>query len=203
MLLSSLLIKSLDFNSKQTLLLNMPGGALQIVFQFFGGYIADRTRQRTVTALAYQLISLFAASLLIGLGNVAPLYERSGQLAAYFIMSGACAIGYYLMLASVASNVLGTTKKTTTNIILFLSMAAAYLIGPQIFRDPPYYYKAKYATVGLWVVSCLVLVAIYSLNRWDNARRDKEEVENPGFAPEGVEFMDLTDKENMKFRYVL
>ncbi|KAH8650027.1 major facilitator superfamily domain-containing protein [Xylariales sp. PMI_506] len=202
-LLASVLIKSLDFTSKQTLLLNMPGGALQIVFQLSAGYVADRTGQRSLTALFYQVLCLFAASLLIGLANVGPLYDRAGQLAAYFIMGGGCAIGYFLLLAMVASNVLGTTKKTTTNVILFLSMAAAYLIGPQIFRDPPYYYKAKYATVGLWIASIVILVILYALNRWENAKRDREEAESGGHTPDGIEFMDLTDKENKKFRYVL
>jgi ACS family allantoate permease-like MFS transporter len=202
-LLSSLLIKSLDYSSKQTLLLGMPGGAIQVVLQFAAGFVADKTRQRSMTALAMQLLCLFAAALLIGLANVGPLYERSGQLAAYFLMIGACAIGYYLVLAMVASNVLGTTKKMTTNVILFLSMAAAYLIGPQIFVDSPYYLRAKYATVGLWVASVVILLVMYGLNRWDNAKRDREEAEGRGMAPPDIAFMDLTDRENKQFRYVL
>jgi MFS transporter, ACS family, allantoate permease len=109
-------------------------------------YVADRTRQRrsdyrcgelfgtfrqdfSLSAIAIQLVSLFAASLLVELGNVGPLYLRAGQLAAYFIMIGSCAIGYYLVLAMASSNVLGATKKTTTNVILFIYMAASYLVG--------------------------------------------------------------------------
>ncbi|KAI1849521.1 hypothetical protein JX265_013636 [Neoarthrinium moseri] len=205
-LLSSLLIKSLNFDSKQTLLLGMPGGALQIIFQLSAGLIADRTQQRSLTALVMQLICLFAAGLLIGLANVGALYDRAGQLAAYFIMGGASAIGYFLVLATVASNVLGTTKKTTTNVILFVSMAAAYLVGPQVFRDPPYYYRAKYATVGLWVASVVILMVLYYMNRRENDRRDKAQAV---LAQEGieavanVEFLDLTDRENGNFGYVL
>ena len=44
-------------------------------------------------------------------------------------MIGSCAIGYYLVLVMVSSNVLGTTKKTTTNLIFFISMAVSYLVG--------------------------------------------------------------------------
>ncbi|KAH6652320.1 major facilitator superfamily domain-containing protein [Truncatella angustata] len=204
-LLSSLLIKSLNFDSKQTLLLGMPGGALQVVFQLSAGFIADRTQQRSLTAIAMQLLCLFAAALLIGLANLGPLYDRAGQLAAFFLTGGACAIGYYLLLATVASNVLGTTKKMTTNVILFLSMAVAYLVGPQMFRDPPYYYRAKYATVGLWAASVIILLVLYILNRWENSRRDKIQAQlaERGIADaENVEFLDLTDKENLSFRYV-
>lgn len=204
--LSSLLIKSLRFDNKQTLLLGMPGGALQIAFQLSAGWVADRTQQRSLTALAYQLLCLFGGALLIGLGNVSPLYDRAGQLAAYFILGGACAIAYYLVLALVASNVLGTTKKMATNVILFLAMAVAYLVGPQMFRDPPYYHKAKYATVGLWIASVVILMILYILNRWENSRRDKLQREQAQAGVEeitNVEFLDLTDRENPSFRYVL
>ena len=155
-----------------------------------------------MSAIGIQTVSLFAASLLVGLGNVGPLYERSGQLAAYFIMIGSCAIGYYLLLSMVSSNVLGTTKKTTTNVILFISMAVAYLVGPQIFRDPPHYYKAKYATIGLWAMSILILVIIYFLNTWENKKRARD-AESSGPILPGIQFMDLTDKENIAFRYVV
>jgi MFS transporter, ACS family, allantoate permease len=201
-LLSSILIKSLGFNSKTTLLFAMPSGGLQIIFQLTVGFIADKTRQRCLSGIGIHTVSLFAASLLVGLGNVGPLYLRNGQLAAYFIMIGSCAIGYYILLSMVSSNVLGTTKKTTTNVILFISMAAAYLVGPQIFRDPPHYYKAKYATIGLWVASILTLVIMYFLNTWENKKRDRD-AESSGPPIPGVEFMDLTDKENKAFRYVV
>lgn len=199
-LLFSLLIKSLNYDNRKVLLLGMPAGGLQIVFQNTFGYIADRTKQRSLTALVIQIISLGSAALLVGLGNVAPLFDRPGQLAAYWIMLGSCSIGYYLVLALVASNVIGTTKKTTTNVILFLSMAAAFLIGPQIWRDPPYYHNAKYACLGLWIASVIILVILYFLNRLENAKRDRENTEP---APEGIEFFDLTDKENKHFRYVI
>lgn len=180
----------------------MPGGGLQILFQLSIGFIADKTRQRCLSAIGIQTVSLFAASLLVGLGNVAPLYLRNGQLAAYFIMIGSCAIGYYVLLSMVSSNVLGMTKKTTTNVILFIAMAAGYLVGPQIFRDPPHYYKAKYATIGLWVVSILILVIMYFLNTWENRKRDRDAEIGMLIVP-GVEFMNLTDKENKAFRYVV
>ena len=191
MLLPSILIKSLGFDNKTTLLLAMPGGGLQILFQITVGFIPDRTKQRCLSAIGIQTVSLFAASLVVGLGNVGPLYPQNGQLAAYFMMIGSCTIGYYLLLSVVSSNDLGTTKKTTTNVILFLSMAAAYLIGPQIFRDPPHYFHAKYATIGLWIVSIATLVIMYYLNTLENQKRDRE-TESSGPIVAGIEFMDLT-----------
>jgi hypothetical protein len=44
-LISSVLIKSLGFNSKTTLLFAMPSGGLQLIFQLSVGFIVDKTRQ--------------------------------------------------------------------------------------------------------------------------------------------------------------
>lgn len=72
-----------------------------------------------------------------------------------------------------------------------------------MFADPPYYLKAKYATVGLWVASIVVLVTMYFLNIWENKRRDEETAESGREPLAGLEFMDMTDRENKAFRYVI
>jgi ACS family allantoate permease-like MFS transporter len=79
----------------------------------------------------------------------------------------------------------------------------AFLVGPQIFRDGPYYPKAKDAVIGLWVLALLLLLALYFLNTRENKKRDREEAEGRVLHPRGVEFLDLTDKENHNFRYVV
>lgn len=106
-------------------------------------------------------------------------------------------------MLTLKSNTLGYTKKTTVNGIVFTALAVAFLVGPQIFRDKPYYPKAKDAVIGLWVLALLLLLILYALNTRENRRRDKEEAEGRIAHPQGVEFMDLTDKENHNFRYVV
>jgi len=105
----------------------------------------------------------------------------------------------------ISSNVLGTTKKTTTNGLAFTAMAVAYLVGPQIFQDGPYYPKAKSACVGLWAAAVVILLVLYAINAWENKRRDADPANfrDSGEHADNIEFMDLTDKENKLFRYVL
>lgn len=86
---------------------------------------------------------------------------------------------------------------------MFTSLAVAFLVGPQIFRDKPYYPKAKDAVIGLWVLALLLLLSLHYLNTWENKKRDREEAEGGAPHPTGVEFLDLTDKENHNFRYVV
>ena len=72
-----------------------------------------------------------------------------------------------------------------------------------MFVDAPYYLKAKYATVGLWKASIVVLGAMYYLNIWENKKRDREAAASGTEPLAGVEFLDLTDRENKAFRYVV
>lgn len=204
-LLSSILIQSLGFDTKTTLLLALPQGAITFICNLGFGYIADRTKLRSGAAILVSLIALFGVSLFIGLGNVSPLYKRNGQLGAYFIMTGASAASWFIVISMISSNVLGTTKKASLNSIVFAAQGLAYFIGPQTFRDGPYYHKAKVVTIILWVVSIVVLVGFWFFNARENKKHDEAAAagveENEGLA--NAEFMDLTDKENKGFRYVL
>ncbi|KUJ09735.1 MFS transporter [Mollisia scopiformis] len=204
-LLSSILIKSLGFDTKTTLLLAMPQGAITILSNAGFGYLADRTKYRSGSAILVSLLALFAVSLFTGLGSVSPLYDRNGQLVAYFIMSGCSAASWFIVISMISSNVLGTTKKASSNSIIFAAQGLAYFIGPQTFRDGPYYRKAKIVTIILWIASIVMLSGFWVVNWLENRKRDHaaEAGEIPNDGVLNAEFMDLTDKENKGFRYVL
>ncbi|RDW75722.1 hypothetical protein BP5796_06543 [Coleophoma crateriformis] len=202
-LFTSILIKSLGFSSNTTLLLGMPTGFVQICCNLGFGYLADRTKQRSLVAAGCHLINIFFVSLLVGLSKVSPLHGRYGQLIAYFVMVGNGSTPYFIMISMISSNTLGYTKKTTVNGVVFTTLGLAYLIGPQIFKDAPYYTSAKDASIGLWILSFFLLMGLYALNLRENKKRDQEDVVNPVIHPKGQAFLDLTDKENRQFRYVL
>ncbi|KAF2490625.1 MFS transporter [Lophium mytilinum] len=204
-LLQSILIKSLGFSTKETLLLNIPQGFISILCNAGFGVLSQWTKHRSGAAIGAAIFSLFWAALYVGLGNHGHFYAKYGQLVAYFFMSGSGSTAWYMVISMISSNVLGTTKKTTLNSVVFVTLGAAYFIGPQTFRDPPFYAHAKISLIVLWVVSILVLVAFLALNLWENRRRERlvgeEVVEEKGVG--NVEFRDLTDRENKRFRYVI
>ncbi|OAL31255.1 hypothetical protein AYO20_08310 [Fonsecaea nubica] len=204
-LLQSIIIKSLGFTVKETLLLNIPQGAINVICNIGFGLLADVTHQRSGAAILAGLFSLFGASLFIGLGDHGHFYRKNGQLVAYFFMSGSCSTAWFIVISMLSSNVLGTTKKTTLNSIVFLILGVAYLVGPQTFRDPPFYEHAKISLLVLWIVSVLVLCGFFVLNTWENKRRQRmlERGEISDGHGTNVEFLDLTDKENKLFRYVI
>lgn len=75
-LLSSILIQSLGFDTKTTLLFAMPQGAVTIICNLGFGYLADFTKLRSGSAILVSLLGLFAVSLFVGLGDVGPFYEK-------------------------------------------------------------------------------------------------------------------------------
>jgi MFS transporter, ACS family, allantoate permease len=112
-------------------------------------------------------------------------------------MSGTSATAWFLVVSLMSSNILGHTKKTTSNAIVFFAQGVAYLVGPLCFTDSPYYHKAKDMTLGLWVLSTLVLAMMWYLNWRENRSRQREMTEK-GVSERSTEsdlaFHDLTDK---------
>ncbi|KAK5731856.1 hypothetical protein LTR17_011068 [Elasticomyces elasticus] len=204
-LLNSILVKSLGFDTKTTLLLSMPGGLVDIIANFGFGLMADRTHKRLLACLIATLVSIFGAALFIGLGNVSPLHARIGQLVGYFLMSGTSSTAWFLIISLMSSNVLGHTKKTSSNAIVFTAQGLAYFVGPLCFTDGPYYHKAKIMTLAMWIGALLLLATMWVLNWQENSRRDGKMTEKgvSEHAASDLAFHDLTDKENKGFRYVI
>lgn len=109
--------------------------------------------------------------------------------------------GLPLMYAYVSANVAGHTKKVTMNAVLLISFCLGNIIGPLTFRDgdKPEYMPAKIAIIVADVFSIIVVVILRFYYIWENRRRDRLAISHR----ENVEFLDLTDKENLEFRYSL
>ena len=69
-----------------------------------------------------------------------------------------------LVYAYNASNTSGHTKKVTVNALNMMGYCVGFLLGPQLFRDPPYYHKAKVAVVAIWIVATLCIAGLGLVN---------------------------------------
>ena len=101
-LFASLLYKSLGFDANTSLLMSMPTGFIQICSNLGFGYLADRTKQRSLVAAGSQMINLFFIALLVGLAHVAPLHVRFGQLVAYFFIIGNGSTPYFIVISMIS-----------------------------------------------------------------------------------------------------
>lgn len=82
-----------------------------------------------------------------------------------------------------------------------MSFCLGNILGPLTFRDAdaPLYIPAKVTIVAVDSVAILAAVTLLCYYMWQNKRRDKKMATMQ--HRQDVEFADLTDRENIEFRY--
>ncbi|KAF9888327.1 hypothetical protein FE257_008760 [Aspergillus nanangensis] len=191
---SALLIKNFGFTTKETQLLTIPGGVVSIISILSCTYLAGRYDQR-----CFCLIAVLGCGLLGGcLMAFAPM--QAGKLAGNYLTN--CVGSALPLMYSVAgANVAGHTKKVTMNAIVLMSFCLGNILGPLTFRteDEPDYIPAKIAIVATVSVAIVFVILLKGYYMRENRRRDErcQGLEHQ----ENSEFLDLTDKQNMEFRY--
>ncbi|ODQ59895.1 hypothetical protein WICANDRAFT_83917 [Wickerhamomyces anomalus NRRL Y-366-8] len=195
---SILLNRTLGYSKEKALLMGLPQGAIQIASGIITGFIATRSGKRVLIGVSCCAITL------IGLCLLAFSDSPKVQLGGYYIIPF-FAIGIVTILASIASDAAGHTKKLTVSAAFLVSYCVGNVIGPQTFRakDAPLYQPARVTMAACLVVATVDLFLLLLVNIYENKKRDKKFKKDPNYyiAPENSEFLDLTDFENKNFRY--
>ncbi|CAM9010759.1 unnamed protein product [Wickerhamomyces anomalus] len=195
---SILLNQTLGYSKEKALLMGLPQGAIQIASGIITGFIATRSGKRVLIGVSCCAITL------IGLCLLAFSDSPKVQLGGYYIIPF-FAIGIVTILASIASDAAGHTKKLTVSAAFLVSYCVGNVIGPQTFRakDAPLYQPARVTMAACLVVATVDLFLLLLVNIYENKKRDKKFKKDPNYyiAPENSEFLDLTDFENKNFRY--
>lgn len=199
----SIIIKSFGFDSRISLLLGMPGGAVDIIAKLSFTYVSDKLLDRTMPAIIAILIPMIGGIMMITI----PLEAKGALLVGYYFISAAGA-SWGLVMVMISNNTLGYTKKGTVNGLQILAYGAGNWIGPQTFRasDAPEYRQGKTLVAIMYGGAAATLIALRVLNVLENRRRDKRQAAVEG-TPEGeqelgTEFLDLTDFQQLRFRYI-
>ncbi|RPB05393.1 MFS general substrate transporter [Choiromyces venosus 120613-1] len=196
----NIIFKGFGLTAEKSLLYGAPNGAVQIVSTLLFGWLADKYQNRMVFATVAMAISLLGFALAVAL----PRSNLNGNLAAYYLISASPA-SFILLVSCISSNVAGYTKKTTVSAIVFIAYCVGNLIGPHTInlKDGPMYVKAKTISLIAWCISAAILIALRFYYTRSNAARDKKmRVLGDCYQhQENQEFMDLTDRENLEFRY--
>ncbi|ATY58387.1 allantoin permease [Cordyceps militaris] len=196
---SSTVIKTFGFTSEVSALMGIPSGAFTSILIIASSSLAGKYNIRGWLSVGFLVFSTIGSCLLSFLpanGYVA------GKMAGTYLTS--CnSPSLALMYSYASANFSGHTKKVTLNAILLASFCIGNIIGPLTFRDKdkPEYIPAKIAMVITNAFSALCMFALIMYYKRENRRRDRvygglEHVENS-------EFFNLTDRENMEFRYSL
>lgn len=205
-----IIVAEFGFTDIQTTLLGCVDGVVEIIVIYCTVTSATYWKDGRAYsgALAYAVAIL--GSILV---NVLPSSDRVGLLFCYWISISSIA-PFVIMLAWVGSTTAGHTKRITTNAIVMVGYAVGNAAGPQ-------YWKAEYQPrnhvpwailSACWAASAaIMLVTRWHLAR-ENAQREAggEDVRPEVYVEEGGEkrrvdkaFLDLTDRQNRDFRYVL
>ncbi|CUM66297.1 uncharacterized protein PRCAT00003959001 [Priceomyces carsonii] len=192
---SILLSEDFGFSTGDALLMGMCGGAIDMLTALIAWVGPMICKSNLIICLVVNSICLVGTCLL------AFSHDRGAKLFGY--------LSFYLatvVLAGMSSynsiNFAGTTKKSIINIFYFVGYCAGNIVGPQTYRSQqaPQYIGAKVAMVVAFIAGNLSIAALYLMGLRENHKRDKVQASQP---TEKNDFLDLTDKENINFRYTL
>lgn len=199
---SILLRGDFGFSTTTALLMNMPGGGIDIVIPFIVAYLSKWFFKGERLIISFLVNSL----VVVGMCLLNFTAHKGSRLVGYLSFYCATAV-LSCMFSCISSNTAGYTKKITVNTVFLVGYATGNIIGPQTFRSTqaPGYVGAKIAMLISFCVADLCIAGMYFLNKWDNRQKEKkrEALGDSYVVPDGLAFTDLTDKENPEFRYSL
>ncbi|GJN81749.1 hypothetical protein PLIIFM63780_005284 [Purpureocillium lilacinum] len=191
------IIEGFGFSSKETALLSIGSGAVAIVSTLGVAWFGGR-----FNASGVGIIFLLAGGGILGGGLIAfsPKDSQGVQLAGNFL-TNFIGSAMTLLYSYSSSNFAGNTKKVTMNAMLLVAFGIGNIIGPLTFQDhdAPRYIPAKITILATSCAGCLVTLALMGYYWYENRRRERLSATTE--HQENSEFYDLTDKENIEFRY--
>lgn len=200
----TLIIKGFSFSTLHTTLLQIPYGIFVIISILSCVLINNHlTNKRCLLALLYLLPNIAGS---IGLITIAKHHHVARYIC--YLLTAPYVASAVMVLSMQIANTAGHTKKVVTTAALFLGYCAGNACGP-------FFYKASQApdyTLGFWsmIVSYILEAAAIAI-LWvvcyrKNVRRDYVQSQLPGGLEgrdlDSTAFGDLTDGENLNFRYV-
>ncbi|KGO73857.1 Major facilitator superfamily domain, general substrate transporter [Penicillium italicum] len=196
----SQLITSFGYSAKESLILGVPGGAVEIVALLLNGYVGHITGQRILASLGGLVAAIVGMLLIVAL----PLSNNVGRLIGYYLTQ-ANPTPFVALLSLISSNVAGYTKKTTVAALYLIGYCVGNIIGPQTFRpkDAPRYVPAEVTIIVCWGVSLFLLVGVWIWYRRENQKKIFFTSRPEYVRLDNQEFLDLTDRENPEFLYSL
>ncbi|KAJ3558280.1 hypothetical protein NM688_g1012 [Phlebia brevispora] len=222
----SLIIKSFGFTELQTTLLGIPSGFSQIIGIFAAccalRYFPNSRAWISIISWAPSIIACFMQLCI-------PFNHRTAHLIGMFLMYIGVQPSIVIGMSFAVSNTAGHTKKTTASAMIFIGWSLGNALGSQYWLDK--YKPDNRVPWGIVLLSCLMSMLLMYIMRMmfskENKRRDalRAEAQRTGeglaafeenMMVETVEtdgkvrvrrvdkmYLDLTDHENLAFRYVL
>ncbi|KAL4881386.1 major facilitator superfamily domain-containing protein [Aspergillus karnatakaensis] len=193
---ATLVINGFGWSKMNTMLVSLPAGAIQITFVWI---IVIGIRVTPFPRYVWGVVSCLPA--LVGNIGVASLpADNKWGIVVCTWLATVLTPQMTVTLGLIGSNIKGITKKTAVSNGYFILYAAAAIAGPQLWTKPPRYTEGvvtDIVSIGL-TIATFILFGLMAAR--ENRRRDRVNAETP-FSHTGDD--DLTDKQDLGFRYTL
>lgn len=201
-----LIIKGLGWTSQQSTLLMMPTGIVQTVSSYacnIAVFLCIKYYPQKQTRVFWVVIGIIVGMIATIFLYTLRVDDYKGRLAAlylsYFYLGP-----FVVSLGINTANTAGHTKKVTTNALIFIAYCASNIVAPQFFLadQAPLYSLGIAAILGSYVLA-MVTITLYAVYCWWLNKRNKL-IAAAILEGTGVDndYHDLTDKQNIHFRYV-
>ncbi|KAM3075002.1 hypothetical protein ACMFMF_005686 [Clarireedia jacksonii] len=215
----TLIIKGFGFSTLVTALMQIPYGAIIAISILACVFLNDRLppNSRCLVIVLFMLPNIIGA---FGL-QFLPSTTQIPRLIMYYL-TGPYNASFVLSLSVLTANVAGHTKKVLTNAALFVGFCVGNISGPFFYKTS----QAPRYRLGIWsmIVAHLAQVILILGLRWllkrENEMRDamirvvngvedgnaecgsNDLEERRRMDLDRTAFADLTDRENLNFRYI-
>lgn len=156
-----LIVQSFGYNSFDTILFNIPFGAVQLVATLGGAFLATHWKRKGPVLALLCIPPIIGCAILIAVSHTAK--NRGVLLFGYYIISFYPGISPLIYSWS-AQNTAGDTKRKCTTAFLFIGQSAGNILGPHLYTtaEKPRYLRGLISNLVLFIV-IIVLVALTTL----------------------------------------
>ncbi|KAF3407313.1 hypothetical protein DPV78_001090 [Talaromyces pinophilus] len=197
----TIIIKGFGFSTLVTTLMQIPYGVIIALSILLCVFLNDRfENKRCIFVLLFLIPNITGA---FGLRFV-PLDRKVGRLICYYL-TGPYNAAFVLVLSMQIANTAGHTKKVVTNAVLFLGYCTGNIAGPFFYKteQSPTYSLGIWSMIGSHLIEVVLISTLGLLLRRENKKRDKIQSEMEGGLEgrdlDATAFLDLTDRENLKY----
>ncbi|KAL5335913.1 major facilitator superfamily domain-containing protein [Aspergillus crustosus] len=198
---SSIIINSFGFTQLNSLLMQMPMGASQIVFLILSAAIATFIPHTRLLMMIFNTLVSMAGSILVW------KLEADNQVGRMvgLTLGAVFAVNIPLSLSIISSNVAGFTKRSVISALMFVAYCVGNIVGPQLFitAEEPGYPVTSISGLALGAFFLACLLVYYVL---ENRRRDARYGPPTQLTEEEERAQGLSDKTDLEiesFRYLI
>ena len=195
-----LIVSTFGWSAYDSLLWQMPLGGVCFFGILLCGYLSLKVSNIRLIMLIACCLPVIAGCAIVWRTN---WYHHAAAPIAGYTIIGFFAPVTSLIVSMGTANVAGNTKKSFQAAVIFVFYTVGNISGPFWVKSETvgqHYPELWEGIIGCYALVILLAILLYIMLMRENGRRDRLNLEEK--EAERVAFDDLTDGENMYFRYV-